>query len=260
MRKGETGAAVRDLQQRLGIEVDGWYGDSTEAAVRKFQQQHGLVADGIAGSQTVAVMKSGGAFSSRHLTHAAIEAAAAALDVEVAVILAVTEVESAGDGFLVDGRPKILFERHIMYKQLKGDDYDADGLAAQYPNLVNQTRGGYAGGSAEHARFRSACGIDQTCAIEAASWGMFQIMGFHWQTLGYASAEDFMTCMQQSEAEQLDAFVRFIKADPALHKALKSRKWAEFAKLYNGPAYKENSYDAKLAAAFTRHAASGEVA
>ena len=259
MRKNDTGAEVRDLQKKLGIEVDGLYGDSTEAAVRKFQEQHGLVADGIAGDKTLATLRAGKA-DPRLLKHADIDAAADALEVDTGCILAVNEVESIGLGFLPDGRPKILFERHIMYKRLKGDDYDADGLAAKYPNLVNQTRGGYAGGSAEHARFRTACGIDQTCAIESASWGLFQIMGFHWQTLGYASAEEFMGAMQRSEADQLDAFVRFVKADPVLHKALKSRKWAEFAKLYNGPAYKENSYDAKLAAAFTRHASSGEVA
>lgn len=253
MRKGDTGAEVRELQKRLGIEPDGWYGDATEAAVRKFQQQAGLAADGIAGNQTLAAMRNGGAFS-RHLTHAAIEAAAAALDVDAATILTITEVEAGGDGFLPDGRPDILFERHVMYKQLKGDDFDADALAAQYPNLVNPKRGGYAGGPTEHARFRNACGIDQTCAIESASWGMFQIMGYHWQALGYASADDFMACMQQSEGEQLDAFVRFVKADPALHKALKGRKWAEFARLYNGPAYKENLYDVKLARAYERHA------
>lgn len=257
MRKGDTGAEVRELQKRLGIEPDGWYGDETESAVRKFQEQHGLVADGIAGDKTLATLRAGKA-DPRLLKHADIAAAADALDVDIGCILAVNEVESVGHGFLPDGRPKILFERHVMYKRLKGDDYDADGLAAQYPNLINQARGGYAGGSAEHGRFRTACGIDQTCAIESASWGLFQIMGYHWQTLGYASAEEFMNAMQRSEAGQLDAFVRFVKADPALHKALKSRKWAEFAKLYNGPAYKENSYDAKLAAAFTRHS-SGEI-
>ena len=51
---------------------------------------------------------------------------------------------------------------------------------------------------------------------------------------------------------QLDAFVTFIASDATLHKALKARKWAEFAKLYNGPAYKENLYDAKLAQAYER--------
>ncbi|WP_328515044.1 N-acetylmuramidase domain-containing protein [Ralstonia pseudosolanacearum] len=33
---------------------------------------------------------------------------------------AVNEVESRGSGFLPDGRPVILFERHVMYRQLQG--------------------------------------------------------------------------------------------------------------------------------------------
>ena len=58
-----------------------------------------------------------------------------------------------------------------------------------------------------------------------------------------------------SEAEHFEAFVRFIETDPALHKALKGKKWAQFAKLYNGPAYARNLYDVKLERAYTRHTA-----
>ncbi|MBV5553030.1 N-acetylmuramidase family protein, partial [Pseudomonas aeruginosa] len=46
----------------------------------------------------------------------------------------------------------------------------------------------------------------------------------------------------------------FIDTDPALHKALKARKWADFARLYNGPDYKRNLYDTKLARAYEQHA------
>ena len=253
MRNGDTGAAVRDLQKLLGIEADGWYGEKTEAAVREFQRKVGLVADGVAGSQTLLFLKHGVVIGGRSLTHAAVLEAAAALDVDLGTILSVTDVEAGGDGFLPDGRPDILFERHIMHKRLKAADRDADALAAKYPNIVNTLRGGYAGGSAEHFRLNTAIGIDKQCALESASWGMFQIMGYHWQALGYDSVDDFVSRMQKNEGEQLDAFVRFVKADPALHKALKARKWAEFAKIYNGPAYRENLYDAKLARAYERH-------
>ena len=96
--------------------------------------------------------------------------------------------------------------------------------------------------------------IDDTAALESASWGAFQIMGFHWQRLGYASVQDFVTEMSAGESQQFDAFTRFIETDPALLKALKSRKWAEFAKLYNGPDYLRNLYDTKLQRAYERHA------
>lgn len=252
MRKGDTGAEVRELQKRLGIEADGWYGDATEAAVRKFQRKAGLAADGIAGRQTLAVLRNS-VPNSKHLTHAAVMAAAAALEVDEASVLTISEVEAGGDGFLPDGRPDILFERHIMHKRLANAGFDADALSISYQNLVNTKRGGYAGGAAEYSRFLNACSIDTACAIESTSWGMFQIMGFHWEALGYDSAQAFMACMQKTEGDHLDAFVRFVKADPALNKALKSRKWAEFARIYNGPAYKENLYDTKLARAYERH-------
>lgn len=34
--------------------------------------------------------------------------------------------------------------------------------------------------------------------------------------------------------------------------ALQAKDWAEFARRYNGPAYKENRYDEKLAKAYQK--------
>ena len=111
------------------------------------------------------------------------------------------------------------------------------------------------GKAAEHMRLTRAAEINQACALASASWGMFQVMGYHWERLGYASVETFADAMRQSEADQLDAFVRFVLADPALHKALKARRWATFAAGYNGPAYKDNLYDVRLARAYARYEA-----
>ena len=60
--------------------------------------------------------------------------------------------------------------------------------------------------------------------------------------------------MSAGESQQFDAFTRFIETDPVLHKALKARKWAEFARLYNGSDYLRNLYDTKLQRAYERHA------
>jgi hypothetical protein len=103
-------------------------------------------------------------------------------------------------------------------------------------------------------RFDSLRGItSQAVAVGACSWGVFQIMGYHWQELGFPAAR-IPDAMFASEGNQLDAFVRYVQNDPALLKALRAHKWADFARLYNGPAYAENSYDAKLAAAYARFA------
>jgi hypothetical protein len=264
---GDRSQAVLQLQKALNTHgaklfADGDFGDATETAVRAYQLKVGLVADGIAGPKTQAALA--GADCSRLLSNASLMAAAKRLEVDLAAVYAVNEVESLGAGFLSNGKPKILYERHVMYRQLSAprhaDDDSAllqahaDQLAKLYPNLVNTRPGGYAGGTAEHQRLAQARLLDATFADESASWGAFQIMGYHWQTLGYASVQAFVAAMQQDENQQLEAFVRFIEADPTLHKALKAKKWAQFAKAYNGPDYARNLYDSKLERAYQRHA------
>lgn len=187
------------------------------------------------------------------LLTAAIVAAAEQLGVDPAAVAAVADVESRGDGFLPDGRPKILYERHVMYRRLQQAGVDADVFAARYPALVGKEPGGYKGGAAEWFRLSLARDIDRRCADESASWGRYQLMGFHWQALGYESIEAFVAAMHASDDAQLDAFVRFIRGDAALLKALKDKKWDAFARRYNGPAYKKNAYAAQLAAAYEHH-------
>lgn len=156
------------------------------------------------------------------------QAGADLLGLPLATMATVAQAESIGEGFTTDMRPVVLFERHVFYKQLtqhlrKGT---ADQMAAHYPNLVNLKRGG-AGGAAERERLQLAISLHRDAAIESASWGMFQIMGFHWQALGFASASDWQTAMQRSEVDHLTALCRFIQQDPAMHKAMQGRKWAD---------------------------------
>lgn len=262
MRKGSTGTEVSQLQRLLGevglkLTIDGWYGDLTEAAVAAFQRRVGLVVDGFAGPKTLAALRAG-VVTPGHLRQMDIVAAAARLGVPEASVMAINAVESRGCGFLDDRRPVILLERHHLHRLLGDAGADADAYAQRYPGLISRKRGGYAGGSAEWSRLilaRQATVDHPGIADQACSWGAFQIMGYHWQLLGYRSAADFVVSMHEGEAAHLDAFVRFIEADPALHKALKGRKWADFARIYNGPAYRENIYDQKLARAYDKFSA-----
>lgn len=174
--------------------------------------------------------------------------AAQILGVEVAAVKAVTEVESTGSGFLNTGEPKILFERHWMYKLLR-----RKGIQPPVGSPVAQMKsGGYKGGAAEHIRLQDAVRLDRECALQAASWGLFQIMGFHWQGLDYSSVQDFVNHMYKSERDQLNAFIRFIQKDTRMHTAMKTHDWALFAKAYNGPAYAKNAYDVKMKAAYEK--------
>lgn len=176
--------------------------------------------------------------------------AAATLGIEVATIKSVTRVESRGNGFLSTGEPVILFERHWMYKLLKAKI----GSEPAITSVCDPKAGGYIGGIAEHRRLEEAVKLDRECALQSASWGLFQIMGFHWKTLRYASLQAFINAQYKSEDAQLDTFVRFINANPKIKQALVNKDWTLFAKLYNGPNYAKNKYDIKLREAYSLYA------
>lgn len=256
MRVGSVGEQVRSLQKKLNavgakpkLAADGHFGAKTKAAVIAFQRRNGISAIGVAGPRTMAALN--GMTDPKVIGYQDFARAAAELGVSVAAVAAVAEVESAGRGFLSGGRPIILYERHIFYRQAAAKAPKlALVWAKKYPSVCSPRRGGYVGGAAEHQRLNTAKQLDQSWAQESCSWGMFQIMGFHWRMLGYKSVSAMVESMSRGEGEQLDALVRFIKADKKLHRALSERKWAAFARIYNGPAYKENLYDVKLARAY----------
>lgn len=258
LKKGSIGYDVRELQRRLKelgykIEVDGWFGDETEKAVINFQQKNNLSAVGEVGPRTEQALK--GVNNSKTLSDNDLKNAAKLLGVPVSIIATVAQVESAGHGFDTTNKPAILFERHVFYKQLIANgkkESDVSAMSERMPNIINKKRGGYVGGSGEQGRFSTASQIDETSAIESCSWGMFQIMGYHWKRLGYTDAFDFQLHMQESEGEQLQAFCKFILTDNDLLNALKEKQWDVFAEKYNGSEYKENLYDVKLARAFEK--------
>jgi hypothetical protein len=94
--------------------------------------------------------------------------------------------------------------------------------------------------------------VDRTAALESASWGLFQIMGFNYASSGFGNVEQMVTAMFESEGKQLAAFVSFLKKN-GLDKSLKDKNWKVFARGYNGPKYAENKYDTQLAAAYAKY-------
>lgn len=248
---------VLELTQRLknaGIDViiTDEFTSNVQSAVIQFQRTYNLVADGIVGQKTMAALN--GKNNYKFLSEDNLIEAAEYLRCELAAIKAVNAVESRGHGFHQNGDPVVLFERHIMRRRMlaNGIDESTVGIAEhQWPDLVSRKSGGYKGGLAENQRLNLACEIHQQSALESASWGQFQIMGYHWKSLGYASISSFAASMSRDERSQLSAFVGFIEKDPALHNALKTKNWQQFALIYNGKAYAKNNYDQKLQAAYT---------
>ena len=173
--------------------------------------------------------------------------AARQLGCSVPAIKAVAEVESAGAGFLPTGEVKILFEAHI-FDRLTGGKY-----RREHPNISSRTwnRALYGGTGKQHARLAEAVALDRDAALQSASYGRFQVMGFNWKVCGYPSLQAFINDVMGSESGQLRAFVGYVKGR-GLADELQRADWAGFAYGYNGAAYAQNKYDTKMAAAYRR--------
>ena len=175
------------------------------------------------------------------------------LGVESAVLRALIEVECKGSGFNADNTPVILFERHVMRQRLiaNGQPKIADQMMIKRPDLCSKADGGYGLYSAQHGRLNAASQYHRTSALESASWGIGQVMGYHWKVLGYASLQAFINAMYKDEVSQLEAMCRYIQVN-GLVSTLKNKDWKAFARGYNGSAYAKNSYDTKLANAYKK--------
>lgn len=172
------------------------------------------------------------------LSQTALDDSVNKLGVDAADFWAVLAVETRGFGFLPDKRPAILFERHIFHQRTGGK------FSAAHPDISNSKPRGYgAGGANQYVRLAKAITLDRTAALESASWGLGQIMGFNATSVGFASVDKMVDAMVESEEAQVRAVVEFIDKN-GLAAPLKSNNWQVFAKKYNGP--RSGDYAKKL--------------
>jgi N-acetylmuramidase/Putative peptidoglycan binding domain len=76
-------------------------------------------------------------------------------------------------------------------------------------------------------------------------------MGMNFRLAGFASAEDMVSAMCDSEDSQLLGFAAFLKSSK-LDSALQIHDWTSLARGYNGPNFAANQYDAKLRGEFQK--------
>ena len=157
-------------------------------------------------------------------------------------IHAVLDVETRGGGFDSRGRPKMLFEPHIFYRELSGNDREnavALGLAYRKWGTKCYPKDSY-------ARLAEAIKIDENAALRSASWGLGQIMGFNHKLAGYPSARKMVLAFLDDEESHLEAMVEFIIAS-GLDDDMRNHDWRGFARGYNGAGYAKHGYHLKLA-------------
>lgn len=233
---------------------------AVDTAVKDFQTKNSLIVDGIVGMKTWSKLFEEQSqlvsHNNKFLSEQDLIDFANIYTIELAAIKAVNEVESGGKGFLLSGKPKILFEGHVFWKELESRGVNPNTVVNGNQDIVyfKWTKNYYLGGEAEYNRLNKAIQIHQEAAMSSASWGCFQIMGFHAKSLGYNSTKEFVDKMYISEREHLFALGKFLENHHAnLIQLLKNKDWDKFAYYYNGSGYKQNNYDLKLQNAYKKY-------
>lgn len=262
---------LEEILQRLGynVYISEFFGKDTDAAIKDFQFKNKLVVDGIVGPKTWAILfekqKEVEGFKNKFLSENDLVEFSNKFQLELAAVKAVNEVESLGKGFLIQGRPRILFEGHVFWRQLQKRGINPnDFMKPEFSDILyaKWTKQHYKGGAGEYVRLEKAAGISDIPGVHdaaycSASWGAFQIMGFHYKKLGYTNIDQFVADMYEHEREHLKAFGQFISNSSFSGKKLidwlREKNWANFAHAYNGSGYKKNKYDIKLEKAYLNY-------
>ncbi len=205
---------------------------------------HPVVPDGHIGSKTraatIAVFTNTCADA---ITDAEISVLANRLGCTVKQLRAVATVESGGAGFDKVGRPKILFERHIFHDLTNG--------CASPCNFSQSKGGGYS--EASWDKLTAALSVNVDAAFASCSWGKFQVLGRHWNTLDYPSPVEMAFSTVTGEGAHYEMLARYIEFNRMLGALKRLSTNPEdnraFARGYNGPAYERFDYHNKLARA-----------
>lgn len=164
---------------------------------------------------------------------------------EPEAVHSVLEVESNGKGFSEKTGKIIIQFEPSWFMQLADPASKKKGKIWSANKVENQT--------AEWLAFNEAFGINPNAAMQSTSIGMFQIMGFHYKTLGFKTVGEMWDFAKLSEVNQLEMGIRFINSNARLRKALKAKDWKTFAYYYNGARYQKFNYDNRLIAAYKKY-------
>lgn len=176
------------------------------------------------------------------LTSADISKAAHGIGVGEDEIHAFLDVETNGSGYDKYGRPKMLYEPHVVYRNAASpetrDDLVRRGLAYKSWGENAYPRDSY-------PRLYDAMFLDQNAALVGCSWGIGQILGENSASLKYPSISQMILSFMDSEEAQLDGVIRFLKVNNlVVH--LQNHDWWALAEGYNGPRHAEHDYAGRL--------------
>ena len=147
---------------------------------------------------------------------------------DTAALLAFVQVETGGQGFdAKTGKILIQFEPAWFRKKAP---YAPSG--AWSVNKVDVQ-------SKEWIAFNDAFSKDADAAMQSTSIGLGQIMGFHFQRLGYSTVGQMWDDAKKGIENQINQLVKFINSDANLKSAIEHHNWTDVAEIYNGKGFRE---------------------
>lgn len=178
----------------------------------------------------------------KNLTDNDIIKLAAEFNFSYAQIKAVDTVESGGKGF-DEATGKIIIQFEPSWFRRK----------APFTPSGNWSLNGVERQKAEWLAFNNAFSLNQNAAMESTSIGRMQVMGFHYEKLGFATVGKMWDYAKINEMNQMRLGLRFIQSNSKLNKALKNNDWRTFAYYYNGSQYQKFNYHTRLEAAYLKY-------
>ncbi|WP_057936459.1 N-acetylmuramidase domain-containing protein [Algoriphagus resistens] len=235
--RGSSLSFLQELLEKIGYgnPSPGYFGSETELAVKDFQAKSRLIVDGEIALKkwTLFVEKTKAAeeFKAIFLCGQDFIDFAKRYRLCPAAVKDVNVAESSGKGFLIDGRPKILFEGHTFWRQLK-----ARGISPEdFANVSNETvfdkdfsNNHCLGGVREYERLEKAAMI--------------------------STDPDFREAALSSASERnlVEASGLYILKNGCLV-YMQSKNWVKFALCCNGLGYAKNKYGEKMVKAFMKY-------
>ncbi|REE23498.1 uncharacterized protein DUF3380 [Paraburkholderia sp. BL27I4N3] len=161
---------------------------------------------------------------------------------ESAAVKAVTYTETGGRGFDDNGLPRILLERHYVYRLTLPPNkqanwrHEKNPYSKKFPDICFAKYGGYGHeGLHQYERLVKAAAIDRAAALMSCSWGAFQIMGESFSDCGCQTVNEMVNNCMESIDNHVKMFDLFMKnAKPNAIAALRHKDWEAFATAYNG--------------------------
>ena len=167
---------------------------------------------------------------------------------DTASVLAFISIETGGQGFDSKTRKILIQFEPAWFK--KQAPYAPSGKWSVNKVEVQ---------SKEWLAFNDAYAKNKDAAMKSTSIGLGQIMGFHYQRLGYKTVGDMWDDAKKGIARQVWQLVRFIETDKNLKIALMNADWTKVATIYNGAKFHElalhynrTPYDEAMKAAYEK--------